>query len=184
MFRKAIIFAAASLALTGTASAGLVGTAPAGFSFSETWTHFQGSTEGRTTSDLKNLFAAGDPDPVDPGSNASIDRLRDETLKAGLSGVGTLKTGSKLANVGRHAVDDNGQELVDGAFIDPGTNPNTFMIKFDAAVRAFAFWGTDIGDFPETCGNSCSGGPAFSVILSLNGVELFRDRFHIEWVIL
>lgn len=171
MFRKALICAATSLVLGSSAQAGLVDTtASSAFWFTDSWTTFKTATGAtRTTNDLSGLLDG--VDPVEP--NTSVVGFSVPGIGT-LSGQGTFQNGANTTN-GRHAVDENGVKT-EGRYIEGSSSPATLVIEFGAAVHAFSFWGTDIGDFSSSCtaGSSCDGAEDGDKSAAVLSVELFR----------
>lgn len=179
MFRKSLIAALLGLGFGATAQAGLVGVEPAWFSFKGSWAAFDAAvnvtaTAGSLVNDYSATLALSD-------LPASVAGLSISTIGVtGLSGGGTLNTGGKNANNGRFSVsDDVGTEDPQGVFIEGGATALT--ITFGAAIEAFGFWGTDIGDFAGECQLFCpsQGSSAFTVQL-LDGSDNLLGTFSLN----
>lgn len=102
-----------------------------------------------------------------PVSGAGVRLFGDNSFTGGLA---TLSGGGNITQDETGGRQPHSQDL----FLDGGTDP--FTILFDTAVKAFGFWGSDIGDFGasgdcDANDPNCTGNPAAVLRILVNLTE-------------
>lgn len=178
MFRKSLIAALLGLGFGATAQAGLAGGGAPGFSFKGTWADFDAAvnvtaTAGSAVGDYLINITNTQLDSSDLA--AAVAGLSIPTIGVtSLSGGGFVTQGQLAAPTpdplnGRFSVASDEGARGSGVFIEGGTAALT--IEFQLAIQAFGFWGTDIGDFGDDCGQNCQAPPAMFTVELFKGID-------------